>query len=149
MFGYAPQRQMFPLMHSFTSASAGPTWFLQQRRGRHDLTRSAIAALISVMRQKRRLHWIEIFRLAETFNRGDLIVFVHGGKDEARVHPSPIDVHRAGAALPVVASLFRSREMQIFAETIEQCRARIDSQIVILSVYLKLHRNRAFRRPSR
>jgi hypothetical protein len=24
MFGYAPQRQMFPLINSFTSASAGP-----------------------------------------------------------------------------------------------------------------------------
>src|SRR6476646_5073743 len=101
------------------------------------------------MRQKRRLHWIEVFRLAETFDGGDFIALVHRGKNKAGVHPPPIDVDRAGTALPVVASLFRSREMQMFPETIKQRGARIDSQIVILSIDLELERNCAFRRTRR
>src|SRR5260370_693930 len=40
----------------------GTTWFLQQRDRGHDLTRSAIAALISVMGEKRLLHGMHCLR---------------------------------------------------------------------------------------
>jgi hypothetical protein len=43
-------------------------------------------------------------------------------------------VDGARAALAVVASLLRSSQMQMFAETIEQRRAPIDSQIVFLAI---------------
>jgi hypothetical protein len=39
--------------------------------------------MIPFIRQKRRLYWMKIFRLAEPFNRRDLIALVHSGKDEA------------------------------------------------------------------
>ena len=44
-------------------------------------------------------------------------------------------MHRACPALAMIASLLRSGQMQMFAEAIQKRRARIDSQIVFLSVY--------------
>jgi hypothetical protein len=57
-------------------------------------------------------------------------------------------VDGARAALAVVASLLRSSQMQMFAETIEQRRAPIDSQIVFLSVYTQRDGNFSGRSPS-
>jgi hypothetical protein len=97
------------------------------------------------MGHKRRLHGMEIFRLAESFNRRDLIALVHRGKDETRIHPPAVDVHRASAALAVIASLLRSGEMEVLAETIEKRGARIDPKIVLLPVDPKRDRNRILR----
>ena len=47
-------------------------------------------------------------------------------KARQAVHAPAIDVNRAGAALAVVATLFRPGQMQKFAQTIEQGHARID-----------------------
>ena len=43
-------------------------------------------------------------------------------------------MHRAGATLPVIAALFRAGEGDDLADAIEQSCARINSQMMILTV---------------
>ena len=51
----------------------------------------------------------EDWPLPDAFDRRDLIRLVHGRKRQARVDPAAIDMHRASAALTVIAALLRSR----------------------------------------
>jgi hypothetical protein len=81
------------------------------------------------------LHCVQVFWLTDSLNGRDLVTLIHRGEAKTWKHASTIDVDGARAALAVVASLLRSSQMQMFAETIEQRRAPIDSQIVFLSVY--------------
>ena len=64
------------------------------------------------------LNWMKIARLADTFNRRDLIPLVHGREREARVDPAAIDMHRASAALTVIAAFLGSRQMQGVPQTV-------------------------------
>ncbi len=73
-------------------------------------------------------------------------------KNETGIHPPAIDVHRARAALAVIAPFFRSGEMQMLAQAIEQSGARIDPQVVFLAVHTqcdwkRVHRIRRWRLP--
>jgi hypothetical protein len=43
--------------------------------------------------------------------------------------PLPIDDHRAGAALPLIASLLRAGEREMLTQRIEQCRAGITVRV--------------------
>ena len=63
-------------------------------------------------------------------------------KAKTRIHSPAIDVHSAGTALAMIASLFRSGQMQMLAKTIEQSCARIDPKIVLLSVDTERNGNR-------
>ena len=80
-------------------------------------------------------------------NRAPLVVLV-GQQDrrqtETRIHAPAIDVDRAGAALTMIASLFRSGQMQMLAQTIEKRRARIDPQIVLFTIHPKRDGNGIF-----
>src|SRR6478672_738577 len=49
----------------------------------------------------------------------------------------------ARPALAVIASLLRTGQMQVLTETIEQRRARIDSQIIFLAIHAQSDGNRA------
>src|SRR5262249_34622730 len=51
--------------------------FFEERDCRHDLTRSAVAALIAVTSNKSRLHRMHCVRCTETFDRRDLVSVVH------------------------------------------------------------------------
>ena len=117
-------------------------WFFQQRHRRHDLARCAITALIGVVRNERGLHRMQVFRLTNAFDRRDLVALMHRGKAKTRIHAPTIDVHRAGTALAMIASLLRSGQVQMFAETIEKSRARIDPKIIFLSVHTERNGNR-------
>ena len=77
---------------------------------------------------------MQIFRLTDAFNGRDLVALVHRGEAETGIHPPTIDVHSARTALAVIASLFRAGQMQMFAQTIEKSRARIDPKIILLTV---------------
>ena len=145
MFGYAPQRQILPLMNSFTSASSGPHGSVQQRHRRHDLPGCAIAALVGIAGNERSLHRVQVFRLTDTLNCRDLFALVHGGEAETRIHAPAIDVHSARTALAMIASLFRSGQMQMLSKTIEKRGARIDPQIVFLAVNPKRYRDSILR----
>ena len=84
---------------------------------------------------------MHFFRLTNTLNGRDLIALVQSGEGEARKLAAAIDVHRARAALPVIASLLRTGEMQMLAQAIEQRRAWIDAQVMLLAVNTKRDRD--------
>jgi hypothetical protein len=84
---------------------------------------------------------MQVFRLADPFNRGDLVALVHDCEAETGIHPTTIDVHSARTALAMVASLFRSGQMQILSKAIEKSGPRIDPQIMPLAVNSKRYRN--------
>jgi len=110
------------------------------------LSRRAIAALIGIAFHKRRLHRVHFLRLTDALYGCDLIALVQGGEGETRKLALAIDVHRARAALAVIASLLRAGQVQMFTQTIEQRRARIDSQFIFLSIHPQGDGNCAFYR---
>ena len=77
---------------------------------------------------------MHFLRLPDALDRRDLIALVQSGERETRKLAPAVDVNRACAALAVIASFFRSGQMQMLAQTIEERRARIDVKIVFLAV---------------
>ncbi len=94
----------------------------------------AIAALKPVVLDKRSLHRMQLFAVRESFDRRNLVALVDDCECKTRIHAATIDQNRARAALAVIASLFGTRQMQSLAQGVEQRRARIDIQRVILAV---------------
>jgi hypothetical protein len=80
---------------------------------------------------------MQIFQLPKTFHRRDLIALVHRRETQTRIHTAPINVHGARTALAMIASLFRSCQIQVLSQAIEKSGARIDPQIIFLAVYTK------------
>src|SRR3954453_10432389 len=72
--------------------------FLQQRDGRTDLTRRAVAALESVVADERGLHRVQSSVRRKTFDRGDPLARVHDRKRQTRVVTASVDEHRTRAA---------------------------------------------------
>ena len=65
------------------------------------------------------MHWVQRVRRAKSFDGRDLISIVHEGEIEARKNALAIDMDRARAALPVVATFLRSGEHNRFAYAIQ------------------------------
>ena len=63
---------------------------------------------------------------AQAFDRDDVVALVHHGEREAGVDAPAVDQHGAGAALPVVAALLGAGQMEVFAQCVEQRRARVE-----------------------
>ena len=82
---------------------------------------------------------MHFLRLTNAFDGRDLIALVQRGKRETRKLTATVDVHGARAALAVIATLLRTRQMQMLAEAIKQRGARIDPQIVFLAINPKFH----------
>ncbi len=74
---------------------------------------------------------MKLVTLGETLDGRDVIALVHHGEGQAGIDPPAVDQHRAGAALAVVAAFLRTREADVFAQCIEQGRARIERQRVV------------------
>src|SRR3954452_1042335 len=98
---------------------------LQQRDGRADVSRRAVAALESVIADERGLHRMQRSVRRETFNRGDPLARVHDRQRQAGVVTAAINQHRARAARTLIATFFRAGEIEMLAQCVEQRRARI------------------------
>jgi hypothetical protein len=59
---------------------------------------------------------------------------VHERKVQAREHALTVDVHCASAALAVVATFLCSRQRHRLANTIQQRRPRIYSELMVLAI---------------
>ena len=55
------------------------------------------------------------------------------------VDPPPVDDHRAGAALAVVAALLGAGQMQVLAQRIEQGGARVELKLLRGAVHGERH----------
>ena len=62
-------------------------------------------------------------------------------QSKARIDTPAVDQHRAGAALPVVATLFGAGELQVLAQRIEERDARVEAELMIAAVDLEANRN--------
>src|SRR6266851_479496 len=121
--------------HAFADIGiARPAGLLEQRDRRHDLAAGAIAALIGIVRDERRLHRMQGAGLSDTFYRRDLVALVHHGEAQARVHPPAVDMHGAGAALAVVAAFLGAGQVNGFAQAIQERRARVEAQPVLAAI---------------
>src|SRR5437764_12778117 len=76
---------------------------LEQRGGRHELARRAVPALEPVVLDERRLHRVQRVGAREPLHRRDLVALMHHGEREAGEVAAPVHVHRARAALAMVA----------------------------------------------
>jgi hypothetical protein len=91
------------------------------------------------------LHRVKIIRLTDPLQRGDLIAFMQSGQRETGKHAPAINVHCAGPALAMIASLLRAGQLEMLAEAIQERSARIDPQIVLLAINPERNRDRVFR----
>src|SRR3546814_9107503 len=78
------------------------------------------------MLDERLLHRVRPVRCPKALDRHDVVVVMLHRQAEAAVDPPSARDHRAGAALSVIAALFRARQAQMFAQCVEECRARIE-----------------------
>jgi hypothetical protein len=79
---------------------------------------------------------------ARSFNSRDTVAFVHRGKRQAGVEPTPVDHQRACAALPVIAAFFRAGEMKVLAERVEKGRTRINYQRARFAIHNEADRGK-------
>src|SRR5437016_86238 len=95
--------------HEFANAGIrGRATFLDERDGRHDLARGAIAALEAVMFDKGRLHGMKRLATRQPLYRGNRLTLDLSGEGEAGDDAFAIDVDGAGTACPHVATFLRA-----------------------------------------
>src|SRR2546423_9356297 len=83
----------------------GTPRFLQHGGGGHYLAAGAITTLITLVFQECGLDRMHAFGRTEAFNGGDFCILLHQCKNKAAIRTAAINVYRARAALPVVATL--------------------------------------------
>jgi len=84
------------------------------------------------------LHGVQIARLTDTLNGGDLIALMHQGEGEAAVYAPSVYMDSTGAALTVIAAFFCAGKVNALTQRIEQGCARVEIlQRVILAVDAK------------
>ena len=110
---------------------------VEHRDRRADLPGRAIAALVAVVLDEGRLHRMQVLRRAQAFDGGDLVALVHHRQRQAGIDAAPVDDHRAGAALAVVAALLGAGQVQVLAQRVEQRGARVEFQFAGLTVYFE------------
>jgi hypothetical protein len=72
------------------------------------------------------LHRVQGRGRPKALDGGDLITIVHDSQGEAAVDATAFNDYGTGTTLPLVATLFASGEVQVFAEGIEQRRAWVE-----------------------
>jgi hypothetical protein len=80
---------------------------------------------------------MQIIARCEPIDRGDGLSVVHHCKGQTRDDAVSFDQHRAGSALAVIATLFRTGQREVFTQSIQQCRAGIQRQRMRTAVDLK------------
>src|SRR5437763_13883308 len=99
--------------------------FFQERDRGTDLSRRAVAALKSVVLNKRSLHRMQLVAVRDAFDGGDLIPFMHDRERKTGIDATTVYQTRAGAALTVLAALFRPCTLQHLAQSAWQGGASI------------------------
>src|SRR2546421_1901333 len=105
----------------------------EQRRGRHDLARLAVAALRHVFRDPRPLHRVRAV-LGQAFDGGDALVGDGGDGQHASAGGRAVQVHRARAALRDAAAELGAREAECVAQHPEERRVGRDVDRLTLAV---------------
>src|SRR5258708_16260479 len=123
---------------------AGGVSFFKQSNRRHDLTRRAIAVLEGIMGKEGALHGMQLRALGQSLDGRHLMAFAGDCKRQACQDTSPVNPDRARTTGPLVAPLFGADKIQVFAQGVEQARARIEQERRHLTIDMErdLHRLR-------
>src|SRR6266566_4011485 len=108
----------------------------------HDLARGAVAALKAVVLDEGRLQRMQFLTLRQTFDRGDPGAIVHHGERQAGKDALAIEQDGAGSAGSLVAALLGTRQIECFAQDVEQRLPGIDFQLSSLAVDGQSHAHR-------
>lgn len=57
-----------------------------------------------------------MIRRGHSFDGGDRVALGRCGMHQACIHPPPVEMHRAGTALAVIAALLRAGQAEPFAQ---------------------------------
>ena len=74
------------------------------------------------------------FAVSKALDGRDLAAVLHHGEREARIDAPPVEQHRAGAALAVVATLLGSGQVEMVAQGIEQRGPRRDFELPLHAI---------------
>ena len=133
---------MLPLMYSRICSGEVACPSLHAGDRRHDLARRAVAALQGVVVDEGLLHRMQ---RAVGGDRPSIVVTSRPSAWTARRqagHDAPaVEMHRAGAALAVVAALLGAGQRELLAQHVEQRGARIEREHVRRAVYGQSNRD--------
>src|SRR5271156_1202671 len=115
--------------------------FREQRRGGHDLSGLAVAALHHFEAEPRFLDFASRLRRANALDGRHLAVADRANRQQAGTHRLPVDMHRAGAALCDPAAEFGYSEADHIPQGPEQRRIRRDIDRFALSIDLDCYRH--------
>jgi hypothetical protein len=77
------------------------------------------------MRNERGLHGMQDVAVRHALDGEHIGAVAVQGQGQARIDPSTIEIHRAGAALTAIATLLGAGQMQTLAQKIEQRDTRV------------------------
>src|SRR5687767_6886198 len=99
---------------------------VKQRYGGAYLSGCTVAALESIVFDKGGLHRMKFIADGKPLDRGDAFPVAGSRQSQTRQHPPPVDDHRAGTALSLIAPLLCTGQSEGFAEGVKQDRAGIN-----------------------
>ena len=111
---------------------------VQQTRGSDYHARSAIATLQRVGFEESFLQGMQLPILFHALDRRDLLPTDSLDRRHTGTHHDAFDEHATRAALRFAASIFRSGQVQMIAQNVEQRRLRIDVNAQFLPVHIQL-----------
>ena len=85
----------------------------------HDLTRRAVAALIAIMLNKRKLERMQLARWSEAFDGRNGAPLRHDSEYQAGIHAAVIEMNRASAAVTQATAFFRSCKLHMVTQGIQ------------------------------
>jgi hypothetical protein len=95
-------------------------FFAQQPRRGTDLPGRAVTALEGVALDEGGLERMQIGAVRKTLDGGDLRAVTGDRKHQTGIYPLAVDQYGTCAALALIASLFRSRALQLLAQQVQQ-----------------------------
>ncbi len=117
--------------------------FLDATDRRQNLAGCAITALEGVVVDEGMLHGMQFAVWpSQSLDRRDLTASKGYRERQTGKLASPVDQHRAGSALPMVAALLGSGQRDMLAQCIEEAGAHVDGDAMGLSIDLQLDRDR-------
>ncbi|MNI73685.1 hypothetical protein D3C73_1297090 [compost metagenome] len=75
------------------------------------------------------LHRVQRGGRAQAFNGGDLGPVMHDGQRQTGIDAPPVQHHRTGATLAVVATLLGAGQVQMFAQRVQQRGAHVQGHL--------------------
>jgi hypothetical protein len=131
-------------LHPRRDVRPGQLWvFFKYFNGLENHPRRAVAALEGTFGQKRFLDGVQTLSCGQAFNREDGLLFNLRDRRYAGRNGFSIGKNRAGAALPLAAAIFRSSQMKVFAQDIQERTLGIGNDASFLAVngerYLRFH----------